>query len=654
MRIQSGVTEVHRGRRATSFTAELMGRGRVMVITPSKAILNQAEAQRLTELLTRSRIEKGQIFQVDQETRLELKQITPHSMVFRGARPEPADTKTYVLPENPGQIGGRREYYYDAIAVCRESATLVKKIEISDEVAAGFVAQKIKAADPSDRASYHLIYHNYRDRDTGEIKLRADGLVLIYRKRKLFSPDETAYVLVHKWKGSILTELPLEMVLKDHPARVVASSREVKLSRELYGEVYKKGELKARDLPVNRLKKVWPFALPKGDLIELRDPTLSIREKWHLYREAIRKDAIFGLATIGSVLHNAGRGLLRGAVLYSIWNLAQNTLRVATLLGILADISVLFYLVSNSRAAAEVQRIEATERQGDKLNAQYPLWEMGQRFKTLTMLIKRYLRISFSHLGAQLLCFTLFPPIFGAIFGLGGSILTAGIFVAGYLLSDILTVKTNAYDARNFFKLTESRLRGDKEFKKNYWTIDAFQDNLGMVANQVCYWGGLGISALIAFLLPAYIPAVGIAMGGASLILSAARFLLPLFGRSEKTRLSIEKIHKLRIGKTLEFSDNISLELGKDRKAEVIEQEDQQRIILPDFERSGIRIKVQNLKSVTLKRNWLSRILPFDFVRKHKIFIRTQDESDPILVYTVYGGEAPKIEEFVRNFLIVS
>lgn len=655
MRIPSGVTDVHRGRRATSFTAHLPGRGAFTVVAPSKAIIDRPEAQRLNDLLSRARLERGETFELGEENRLEIRERKEHSLILRTARPPQPDTETYALPETVASptspiftLKGSppREYYFDSLKIESASAELAGKIEIGDKTVADFVRAKLQQTEGSRASAYYLVYHNYRDQETGQIGLKADAVVLAHQVK------ETTYVLVHKWKGSILAKLPLEMVLEEHPLRVVASADEVRLSRKLYGDIYERVELKTGTLPESRIRDEWPFALPKANLIEVRRPRIPLREKWRLYREAMRQDLIFGLAAIGGALHSAGKGLFDGALLYSIWNLAQGSFKVAALLGVLTKLGLIFYMMDNARSAAEAEHLEARERLGEELNKQFPLWEMGQRYKTLTLLIKRYTKISLAYIGAQLVYFSLFPPIFTGLFGLGG--VAAGIFLGGFLLAEILTVKTDAFDIRTGFKIAESRLRDKKEFKKNFWTIHAFQDNLGIVVNQACFILGLGLSTLVSLLAPAWAPAAGIAMGGLSLLLFAARFLLPIFGRVERTRLTISQPNYLRVGKSLKFSDNVSLELGEDRKVEVIDQDELGRILVPGFERSQIKIKVRNLKSVTLKSNWLGRVLPFDFVRKHKIFIRTQDESDPILVYTVYGGEAPQVEDFVRDFLIIS
>lgn len=655
MRIPSGVTDVHRGRRATSFTAHLPGRGSFLVVAPSKAVIDRPEAQRLNDLLSRARLVRGETFELDQETRLEITESRRHSLLLRMARPPKPDTETYTLPETVASPASPvftlkgsppREYYFDSLKIESASAELAGKIEIGDKTVAEFIKAKLKQTEGSQASAYYLVYHNYRDQETGQIGLKADAVVLAQQVKGI------TYVLVHKWKGSILAKLPLEMVLEEHPLRVVASSDEVRLSRKLYGDIYERVELKTRALPEGRIREEWPFALPRTNLIEVRRPRVPLKEKWRLYREAIRQDLIYGLAAIGGALHSAGKGLFDGALLYAIWNLAQGSFKVAALLGVLTKISLIFYMLDNSRSAAEVEQLEAKERLGNELDKQFPLWEMGQRYKTLTQLIKRYTKISLAYVGAQLLYFSLFPPIFTALFGLSGA--AAGIFLGGFLLAEILTVKTDAFDLRTGFKIAESRLRDKKEFKKNFWTLHAFQDNLEIVVNQACFVLGLGLSTLVTFLAPAWAPAAGIIMGGLALSLFAARFLLPIFGRVERNRLTISQPNYLRVGKSLKFSDNISLELGEDRKVEVIDQNELGRILIPGFERSQIKIKVRNLKSVTLKRNWLSRVLPFDFVRKHKIFIRTQDESDPTLVYTVYGGEAPQLEEFIHNFLTIS
>ncbi|PIP35349.1 MAG: hypothetical protein COX20_11775 [Desulfobacterales bacterium CG23_combo_of_CG06-09_8_20_14_all_52_9] len=635
-------TDFHRGKLATQFHHPQFG----LVITPASMITTPAEAGKLLDVLQGARIRKNLVVPLDQETTLVLKKAGKggNHLIFMPGSAKAADAKAYVLPESlpPAffkQGGGApREFYYDAIHITPESAAAVREIEINDPTVARFVAEP----PVSKHATYRLVYHNYRDVETDRIRLKADALVLVNRGEQIYT---------HKLPGTALTRLPIEMILEEPPDHLVVASDEVKVSRKLYGDIYQRHEIRVERLPLGELTEIWPFGFPQTGITELNRPSATVREKLRLFEKAAGSDPIYGLAAAGSILHSAGKGLAEGALLFQVLNLAQNELKVAALLGFAAKASLAFYLIANSRAAAEVERLEAKERLGEEVNKQYPLWEMGAHYKTTTELIKRYLTISASYLTAATIFFQLFPPVFKSLWGSLSPVAASVLFVAAYLGAEFLVVMTDAFEIKNSFKIAENRLRQNPEFNKTFWTINAFQDNLGLMLNQASFLGGFGLYSLFLTFLPAYAAFAGITLGGIALTLCAARFMLPVFGREEKTRLAINSPELLRYGKTLKFSPNISVRLGEDVKVEVIEQPRKGRVIIPDFEKYGVKLQVANFAAIEVKRNFAGRILPFAWAQKQQIFVRTTDPADPAVIFTAYGKASLTSEEIAAQFI---
>jgi len=569
---------------------------------------------------------------------------------------EPLDEKDYVLPESVDPSYFRRkdnlarELFLDSVKVAPSTAQLISEIEIEDKAANDFIHQRLLRSKHTEGTEYRLVYHNFRDQETDSIKLKADALVLIHK-----GSDQAHYVLVHKWKGSALSKLPLETVVEEHPARVVFSTEKVKYSGKLYADIYTKSP--RRDIPLKELAERWPFPLPKLEtFVDLRKPAASLREKWQIYRRALKQDNIFGLTALGSLFQSAGKGLAEGALLYPMLGMAQDEMKVAATLGFMGKAYLAVYLWANSRSASKVEHLEAKERLGEVLDKQFPLWDMGAQYKTTDNLLNTYTKLSLAYLATQTIFFTLFPPIFKTVLAGLAPALAAGVFVAGYLGAEYWNARNDAFDNRNSFKIAENRLRYNPklpQYEKNFWTVSAFQDNLGLAINQLSFWSGFGLFTLVSLLAPAYLPAAGVGLGALSLLLCLGRFILPLFGREERTRLKIESTEYLRYGRSLKVSNNISIRLGNNPKVKIIEQEDRGRIVIPDFNEGGVKLRVRQLESITVKRSWLRRILLFAFTQKYSVVVRTKDPTDPAVIFTIYGRHSLTPEEIREKYIEV-
>jgi hypothetical protein len=659
---QARVDFFHRARKVASFFSPQYG----MLVAPAEVVTTSKQAERLVQSLDKNGLSLSKTYELDPQHRLLLKEAgrNMQGLVFQKA-PEASwseiqalDKGPFVLPENlPASIFAKkgappRELFWDSIAINRETAVLVGKIAIENTEVARFVAEQLSLPPRKKGPVYQLIYHDYRDENSREIHAQADALVMISRASGGLGRKPITYVMMHKWGGSLMTRLPLESVLEDYPGRVKTFRDMVKASRKDYGDIYDKREVAADKVEFSRLRKLWPFALPKGNLIELKKPRPTLREKWTLYRSAVAKDNIFGLAAIGSLFESAGRGLAEGALLFPLMAFAQNELKVAALLAVLGKASLAAYVISNNRAAAQVEHLEARERMGDKLNKQFPLWEMGHQSKSTAALISRYSKITLAYLGSTLLYLQLLPAVFKGFWGFGTSLLSAGVFMGAFLAAEFLAVVTDAFEVRNSFKLAENRLRNNQklpEFKRSFWSVSVFQDNLGYTLNQAFLWGGFGLTSLISVLFPHLAIAAGITLGAGSLLLTLARFLLPLFGREEKNRLRIKRADFIRFGRRLEFSENISLILGEDTKVELIEQLDHKSLVIPEYDLRGIKVRIRNLDSIIERKSWLGSILPF--AQKRMVIVKTKDPSDPPLVFTRYGGEPLTVDEVRSRYL---
>lgn len=643
------VVNFHRGRRASSFFSPFG-----FIVAPSTAVSKQIHAERLVAELAKRQVAPQRVYEIDPHTHLMLKEIVPENagLVFVEPQVRPEDLKAYVLPEKVGDsffrpISPPREYYLDSITAHPRTAHLVRQIEIEDPQAARFVEEQLRAKRKEKHASVKVVYHNYRDEEDETLRLKADALVLLYKQRRGLFQWPTTYVFVHKLPGSIMKKLALEFVLEDHPPRVAASSAKVKLSPGLYGGVYQKVALGIEDMPLAAAKKIWPFEIQTEKMICLAAPRLSLKQKWNLFKETTRKDPVFGFTAKGALLGNAGRGLVEGSLLYAILSFAQDELKIAALLGVLIKLSLAWFLVGNNKAAAQVEQTEAKEKLGKVLDKMFPLYEMGEKYKTTQTLLGRFRKISLAYIASTAIYITLFPTVFNALFGAGT--LSPVFFVAAYLAAEFMLVIAEAFESKNSFKIGENRLRKD-ESQKIFWTIDAFQDNIEVGFNQAALAAGLGGTYLVSVFAPFLAPAIGISLGVLAFSMALGRLSLSYFAREEKTRLEIKQTASVRRGKTLEFSENVSL-TWEDVKVEIIEEDERGRIIIPDYEKSGVKLTYKGFQIIKRKKGWLGKLLPLSFLQKQSITVKGSGKNDPEITFISYDPgpyfEVDVLEEII-------
>lgn len=628
------------------------------VSAPARVIPTAQDAETLVAELLGRRLRKGYFYELKPGVVLQLADLGEgkRAPVFSVAA-DPTDTQAFILPETLPTSWLKREglklpLFLDPVTIRPEEPeqpSLVRGVEIKSPEVARFVEQLLATPRPKGTI-FRLIYHNYRDEKTDAIKLRADALAMVHREKGI------VYVLVHKLPGTRMRELPLEFILgRELPPYVVTSGEMVSLENKIYDKIYDRGEVPGKVL--DDIQDDWPFPLPAAtSFVFLKKPAISLKERINSFREALR-ERIFGSAVVGRLVHSTGKGLTEGALLFPIWSLAEVELKVAAILGFWAKFvygTVLF--IANNRAAAEAEELETREEAGAEEDKLYPLYEMGERRKTATNLIRRYTKNTLFYLATAVVYLQLFPPVFNALWAVKSSFWSAALFVAGFFSVEVLTAIADTYDHQSFLVLSEGRLRNNPklpQFKKPFWRIRAFEENLNFLLYLGSILAGYGVYSLTATFFPAAFAAVGITIGSLALVMCCFRFALPLFGREEKTCLEIGSPDPTRYGKKLKFSQHVFLLLGDNEKVEVIEEEQKWRTRVPDFDQYGIKLRITDPKgvSITVRKSWLSRLLPFSFARKHFVIIKTKSKGNPPIIITTYGREPFTAEEVRAKFL---
>jgi hypothetical protein len=132
--------------------------------------------------------------------------------------------------------------------------------------------------------------------------------------------------------------------------------------------------------------------------------------------------------------------------------------------------------------------------------------------------------------------------------------------------------------------------------------------------------------------------------------MALGRLFLSYFAREEKTRLEIRPTASIRRGKTMEFSENVSL-TWKDVKVEIIEDENMRRIIIPDYEKSGVKLRYRGFQIVRSSEGWLGKIIPLALFQKKSITLKGPGQNDPEVTFISYDP-GPYFEADILDALL--
>lgn len=244
-----------------------------------------------------------------------------------------------------------------------------------------------------------------------------------------------------------------------------------------------------------------------------RPPALT-RDIWHkarLWSHAMALSPYYRYGEIGNLSYTLGKGILEGAILYTMFSMAQNELKVAAVLGVMTKYfypAITFF--SSLKVSSFVDYLEgfaSENRQVQRLIRALALVGGGQALGAVLLL----------------LCY---PPLFTGLVGdWTGS---RYLLIAFYLLHHICDGSAQVVEGRVWFKLIEIKLRHGRlsRISENFWGIHAMSQNIQMLSGLVLLW----ITALTTGLFQDRLDhgvMWGIVLGG-TLLTALSKFSLPL------------------------------------------------------------------------------------------------------------------------------
>jgi hypothetical protein len=238
-------------------------------------------------------------------------------------------------------------------------------------------------------------------------------------------------------------------------------------------------------------------------------PPLS--KKIKLYLTALLSVPFYRYGEIGNISYTVGKNILDGVILYTMFTMAENDLKVAAILGIVVKYAYPgITMISSTYTSEFIDHLEAARDTKSQI----------------LRLIRVQVGVALGQsLGAVflLLCF---PPVFMYFFA--SLSWKAYLLVALYLLHHICDGSSQIIEGRTWFKIIEIKIRrGDNlKLSRNFWVIYTLAQNFQLLLGQLFIWSALGITAEFSPDLTAPLVSFTVICGFLGVVIS--KFILPV------------------------------------------------------------------------------------------------------------------------------
>ena len=238
--------------------------------------------------------------------------------------------------------------------------------------------------------------------------------------------------------------------------------------------------------------------------------TPSLSQKIHLYIAALKTVPFYRYGEIGNICYTIGKNILDGVILFTMFSMAEQELKVAAILGVVVKYAYPgISMISSTCISGFIDHLEAVR----------------DTTRQIARLIRAQLGIAVGQaLGAVclLLCF---PPVFTFFFA--GVSFKAYLLVAIYLLHHVCDGSSQIVEGRTWFKIIEIKIRrGDNaKLSRNFWVIYTLAQNFQLLLGQLFIWTALGITSEFSPDLTAVVLSSTVYCGFFCVVIS--KFILP-------------------------------------------------------------------------------------------------------------------------------
>ena len=242
--------------------------------------------------------------------------------------------------------------------------------------------------------------------------------------------------------------------------------------------------------------------------------TGDLIHKIQLWLHALVTVPFYRYGELGTLLFNIAKSILEGAILYSMFSMAESQYKVAAIMGVLTKyIYPAIVVISNARISSFIDHIET----------------ISNSFIQLRSLVRGMVFVAFGESLGILFLVLCYPPIFEHCFA--GNSYGKYVLILLYLLHHVCSGAAQIVEGRLWFKLIEIKLRNQSHSRlaQNFWGIHAMSQNIHLVTSMVMLWGTTAISGLSGVELDG--PLMFTIVGAAFVVALPSKFALPLAWR---------------------------------------------------------------------------------------------------------------------------
>jgi hypothetical protein len=250
---------------------------------------------------------------------------------------------------------------------------------------------------------------------------------------------------------------------------------------------------------------------PEGTLEPREYTTPPLPQKIRLYIQALFQVPFYRYGEIGNLLYTVGKNILDGVILYTMFSMAEEELKVAAILGVVVKYAYPgITIVSANLTSGFIDRLES----------------LREIRRQVGRLVRAYVGIGMGQALGGLFLVCCYPPVFKALFF--GAQHRSKIIIALYFLHHLCDGSSQIVEGRAWFKIIEIKIRQGEipELSHNFWVIYALSQNFQLILGQVFLWGSLAVTSELSPQLvhPALIGLLAFGF----FVLAVSKFILPV------------------------------------------------------------------------------------------------------------------------------
>jgi hypothetical protein len=233
-------------------------------------------------------------------------------------------------------------------------------------------------------------------------------------------------------------------------------------------------------------------------------------DKIKLYVLALIRVPFYRYGEIGNIVYTIGKNILDGIILFTMFSMAEQELKVAAILGVVVKyVYPGITIVSSTYTSGFIDHLEAFNKAKSQIRR----------------LLTAQMGIAMGQALGGVFLFCCFPPVFKYFFydiGFKGHLI-----VVLYFLHHVCDGSAQIVEGRTWFKIIEIKIRRgtDENLSRNFWVIYAVSQNFQLIVGQLFIWSALGLTTKFTTALssPWMVGLVAFGLGSVAI----SKFILP-------------------------------------------------------------------------------------------------------------------------------